>query len=243
MADKPTFPPTQRIGILVFDGFEPIDVFGFAEAFRSRASSARNMPDSPPYPFETVLIAKQVAKVKSVNGPSVMPDWDFAQALEEPLDVLMVPGGIGNPAAGRWQSRRSRQAHGVDARHGRESAHHGVGLHRCRRPREVRLPGRHARGDQPRRIRLDGRVRPAGAVGQRRAMGRCRQIRLLRRGLGRHRSRLLPGIATGRPGGRRNRSEGSRIRLAPRPEPADLLSAASQRALFGADNPGHNGSP
>jgi hypothetical protein len=27
------FPPTQRIGIFVFEGFEPIDVFGFAEAF------------------------------------------------------------------------------------------------------------------------------------------------------------------------------------------------------------------
>ena len=33
MADKPKLPPTQRIGILVFNGFEPIDVFGFAEAF------------------------------------------------------------------------------------------------------------------------------------------------------------------------------------------------------------------
>jgi transcriptional regulator GlxA family with amidase domain len=30
-----------------------------------------------------------------MNGPSVMPDWDFAQALKEPLDVLMVPGGGG----------------------------------------------------------------------------------------------------------------------------------------------------
>lgn len=26
-------PRTRRIGILVFDGFEPIDVFGFVEAF------------------------------------------------------------------------------------------------------------------------------------------------------------------------------------------------------------------
>ena len=33
--------------------------------------------------------------MKSINGPSVMPDWDFAQALREPLDVLMVPGGGG----------------------------------------------------------------------------------------------------------------------------------------------------
>ena len=42
-----------------------------------------------------MLIARQVAKVKSINGPSAMPDWDFARALKEPLDVLMVPGGGG----------------------------------------------------------------------------------------------------------------------------------------------------
>jgi hypothetical protein len=28
-----TLPPTQRIGIFVYEEFEPIDVFGFAEAF------------------------------------------------------------------------------------------------------------------------------------------------------------------------------------------------------------------
>ena len=33
MAENQTFPRTQRIGIFVFEGFEPIDVWGFAEAF------------------------------------------------------------------------------------------------------------------------------------------------------------------------------------------------------------------
>ena len=51
---------------------------------------------SPPaYPFEILLIAKKIVKVKRANGPSVMPDWDFAQALDLPLDLLMVPGGSG----------------------------------------------------------------------------------------------------------------------------------------------------
>jgi transcriptional regulator GlxA family with amidase domain len=95
MANKPELPATQRIGILVFDGFEPIDVFGFAEAFAIARFLGQGYAADPPYPFETKLIAKQVAKVKSINGPSVMPDWDFAQALKEPLDVLMVPGGGG----------------------------------------------------------------------------------------------------------------------------------------------------
>jgi putative intracellular protease/amidase len=95
MANKPELPATKRIGILVFDGFEPIDVFGFAEAFAIARFLGQGYAAAPPYPFETVLIARQVAKVKSMNGPSAMPDWDFEQALEEPLDVLMVPGGGG----------------------------------------------------------------------------------------------------------------------------------------------------
>ena len=112
MADKPKrpagLPATQRIGILVFDGFEPIDVFGFAEAFTIARFLGQGYQSEPPYPFETVLIAKQAAKVKSMNGPWVMPDWDFDQAIKEPLDVLMVPGGGGteplldDPAVIEW---------------------------------------------------------------------------------------------------------------------------------------------
>jgi len=98
MAPKIKLPPTQRIGILVFDGFEPIDVFGFAEAFAIARFPGQRYFSKLRYPFEIVLIAKHVATVKSMNGPSVMPDWDFAQALEEPLDVLMVPGGGGTEA-------------------------------------------------------------------------------------------------------------------------------------------------
>jgi transcriptional regulator GlxA family with amidase domain len=95
MADIPSFPRTQRIGILVFEGFEPIDVFGFAEAFSIARFLGTDYATKLPYPFETVLIARDLSKVRSINGPSVMPDLDFAQALREPLDLLMVPGGGG----------------------------------------------------------------------------------------------------------------------------------------------------
>jgi len=95
MTDSSELPATRRIGILVFDGFEPIDVFGFAEPFSIARFIGQGYTTKVRYPFETVLIAKQVAKVKSMNGPSVMPDWEFAQALDERLDVLMVPGGEG----------------------------------------------------------------------------------------------------------------------------------------------------
>ena len=69
--------------------------FGSAEPFAIARFRGQDYAAAPPYPFETALIARQVAKVKSINGPSAMPDWDFAQALKEPLDVLMVPGGGG----------------------------------------------------------------------------------------------------------------------------------------------------
>jgi putative intracellular protease/amidase len=95
MADQSNLPPTQRIGILVFDGFEPLDVFGFVEAFSIARFLGTDYASPPPYPFEIVLIGREIAKIKSVNGPSVMPDWDFAQALREPLDLLMIPGGKG----------------------------------------------------------------------------------------------------------------------------------------------------
>lgn len=92
---SPAFPRTQRIGIFVFDKFEPIDVFGFVQAFSIARFLGTGYFSDPPYPFEIVLIGKTLANVKSYNGPSVAPDWDFARARLEPLDLLMVPGGRG----------------------------------------------------------------------------------------------------------------------------------------------------
>jgi transcriptional regulator GlxA family with amidase domain len=98
MVDEAALPATLRIGILVFDGFEPIDVVGFAEPFAIARFLGQKYHSDVRYPFHTKLIAKQVAKVTSFNGPSVMPDWDFEQALLEPPHVLMVPGGWGTRA-------------------------------------------------------------------------------------------------------------------------------------------------
>ena len=89
------FPGTKRVGIFVFDGFEPIDVWGFAEAFTISRFLGTGYAAAPPYPFEVVLIAKVLDKVKSANGPHAMPDYTCAQALVEQYDVLMVPGGGG----------------------------------------------------------------------------------------------------------------------------------------------------
>jgi transcriptional regulator GlxA family with amidase domain len=95
MADNQTFPRTQRIGIFVFEGFEPIDVWGFAEAFAIARFLGTPYTGPPAYPFEVILISRDGNKVKSINGPSVAPDWDFERARREPLDLLMIPGGGG----------------------------------------------------------------------------------------------------------------------------------------------------
>ena len=43
MTDTPRFPRTLRIGIFVFDDFEPLDVWGFVEAFSIERTSAFNL--------------------------------------------------------------------------------------------------------------------------------------------------------------------------------------------------------
>ena len=95
MAGNKGFPRTQRIGIVVFNGFEPIDVWGFVEAFSISRFLGTTYDAPAAYPFEIKLISRDGRNVKSSNGPSVAPDWDFARALEQPLDLLMIPGGEG----------------------------------------------------------------------------------------------------------------------------------------------------
>lgn len=98
------FPRTQRIGILVYDKFEPLDVWGFVQAFSIARFVGTSYSDPPPYPFETVLISNEThpgtaqatpRPVKSYNGPRVAPDYFRDEALDQPLDLLMIPGGAG----------------------------------------------------------------------------------------------------------------------------------------------------
>src|SRR5215813_7453466 len=98
MGDSDRFPRTLRIGILVFDGFEPIDVWGFTEAFTISRFIGTGYDSDPPYPFEVVFISNQCkpegggaspAPVKSYNGPRVAPDYFRDEALEQKIDLLM----------------------------------------------------------------------------------------------------------------------------------------------------------
>jgi putative intracellular protease/amidase len=104
MPETSPFPRTLRIGILVFDGFEPIDVWGFVEAFSISRFIGTSYFSDPPYPFEVVLISNECrpdaegatpAPVKSLNGPRVAPDYFRDEALDQKIDLLMIPGGAG----------------------------------------------------------------------------------------------------------------------------------------------------
>src|SRR6267378_2193563 len=104
MKPKIDFPPIMRIGILVYEGFEPIDVWGFTEAFAISRFIGTDYQSPPPYPFEVLFISNEVrpagkssatvpAPVKSANGPRVAPDMFRDDALRQSFDLIMIPGG------------------------------------------------------------------------------------------------------------------------------------------------------
>jgi len=101
------FPQTIRIGILVYEGFEPLDVWGFTEAFAISRFIGTDYQSPPPYPFEILFISNELRPhgvksatprpVKSANGPRVAPDIFRDDALKQPFDLLMIPGGNTGP--------------------------------------------------------------------------------------------------------------------------------------------------
>ncbi len=74
--------PTKTLGMVVFDGFELLDVFGPLEMFGMLKDRV-----------EIVMIAQKAGPVKSGAGPATIADFGFADAPK--LDILMIPGGMG----------------------------------------------------------------------------------------------------------------------------------------------------
>ncbi len=77
------FPLTKTLGVLVFPGFELLDVFGPLEIFG-------NLPDE----FNILLIAEKKGLIKSIQGPSVLAEAGFADN-SSPIHLLLIPGGLG----------------------------------------------------------------------------------------------------------------------------------------------------
>jgi putative intracellular protease/amidase len=79
-----------KLGIVLYPGFEPLDVFGPLEMFMNVGSSR----------LEVLMIAEQAGLVPSSTGgyassiaPRVQADYSLADAPH--LDIIMVPGGFG----------------------------------------------------------------------------------------------------------------------------------------------------
>ena len=93
----------RTLGVVLFEGFELLDVFGPLEMFGLAADH-----------FEIRLIAETGGVVASRQGPKSVCDDSFNTA--PPIDVLLVPGGMGtrcevnNSVLLDWLKQRSKQA-------------------------------------------------------------------------------------------------------------------------------------
>jgi len=97
-------PRRRTLGVLLFPGFELLDVFGPLEAFGMRVAKPH---------FDTVLLAEHAGPVESAQGPKALAE---AGIDARPVDLVLVPGGIGtrkevdNERLTRWISRCSADA-------------------------------------------------------------------------------------------------------------------------------------
>ena len=91
------------LGVVLFPGFELLDVFGPLEAFG-------NLPGM----FRILMVAERAGPVASAQGPRSVADHGFADCPR--LDLMLVPGGIGtreeaeNPALLGWLARAAAEA-------------------------------------------------------------------------------------------------------------------------------------
>jgi putative intracellular protease/amidase len=78
----PAAVPKKRLGMILFEGFELLDVFGPLEMFGMLKDRV-----------EIVMIADKAGPVRSGAGPQAVADFGFADAPR--LDIVMIPGGLG----------------------------------------------------------------------------------------------------------------------------------------------------
>ena len=75
-------PEPQRLGVVLFEGFELLDVFGPLELFGRL-----------PGRFRIDVVGPTAGPVQSAQGPRAVADHAHADA--PPCDIVLVPGGIG----------------------------------------------------------------------------------------------------------------------------------------------------
>lgn len=82
----------MRIGILVFDGAEELDVVGPWEVFAA-SRLLRSSGDTGGADDDLISIAPTTGAVRCAKGMRILPDHTIAE--HPALDVLVVPGGQG----------------------------------------------------------------------------------------------------------------------------------------------------
>jgi putative intracellular protease/amidase len=99
-----TPPPRPRtLGAILYPDFELLDYYGPLEMFGSTGHG-----------LKIVTIAENTGPVRSVQGPCTVAEFSFADA--PPLDLMLLPGGIGtmeqlgNPTMLDFLRHRSRDA-------------------------------------------------------------------------------------------------------------------------------------
>jgi transcriptional regulator GlxA family with amidase domain len=95
----------RTLGVLLFPGFELLDVFGPLEAFGVRPARAH---------FDQLLVAERVGPIESAQGPKALAEAALDDGRR--LDLILVPGGFGTRTAvddralRDWIARRVVQA-------------------------------------------------------------------------------------------------------------------------------------
>lgn len=87
--------PVRRVGVVLFEGFTVLDVYGPVQAFAScRVVQTDGTPNRY---FEVVTIGEKAGPIQAGEGPTTVADYSFADAPD--CDILLVPGGFGTRAA------------------------------------------------------------------------------------------------------------------------------------------------
>ena len=79
----------KQLGVVLFPGFETLDVFGPVEMFGHLQGVV-----------DTRLVAQTAGPVTSAQGPAAVAAHGFADAPA--FDLLLIPGGIGTYGALAW---------------------------------------------------------------------------------------------------------------------------------------------
>ncbi len=74
----------RTLGVLLFEGFELLDVFGPCEAYGIRDLDGA---------FRIAMVAEEAGPIRSAQGPQALAEFGFEDCPR--LDLMLIPGGIG----------------------------------------------------------------------------------------------------------------------------------------------------